>query len=120
MILSYHFRSHEFDSSDKPGTGDKMNLIFISKLEQARTYAGVQFRITSGYRTKEHNQKVGGKSNSAHLSGHAADIFCIESNQRYHIIRGLLQAGFNRIGIGPSFVHVDDEPGKPDDVIWTY
>lgn len=118
MKLSYNFESSEFDSPDQPGSGDKMNLFFISKLQEARTISGVPFRITSGYRTKAHNEKVKGLSNSAHLTGHAADIFCIQSGHRYHIIKALLHVGFTRIGIYSNFLHVDDEPGKPIGVIF--
>jgi hypothetical protein len=31
-----------------------------------------------------------------------------------------MEAGFNRIGIAPTFIHVDNDPSKPEDVIWLY
>lgn len=31
--------------------------------------------MTSGYRSPEHNKKIGGARNSKHMSGHAIDIF---------------------------------------------
>lgn len=34
--------------------------------------------VTSGYRCKNHNAKVGGKENSQHLQGNAADITCAD------------------------------------------
>jgi len=35
-------------------------------------------------------------------------------------VNALLKAGFTRIGIASSFVHVDCDPTKPAQVIWTY
>jgi hypothetical protein len=31
-----------------------------------------------------------------------------------------MEAGFNRIGISSTFIHVDNDPSKPEDVIWLY
>jgi hypothetical protein len=31
-----------------------------------------------------------------------------------------MKAGFNRIGIADTFIHVDNDPGKAENVIWTY
>jgi hypothetical protein len=28
--------------------------------------------------------------------------------------------GFNRIGVANTFIHVDNDPSLPEDVIWTY
>ena len=57
---------------------------------------------------------------SSHLLGHAADISCTNSSQRHKIIKALLKVGFNRIGIADTFIHVDNDPNKPANVIWTY
>ena len=52
MNLNY-FTLSEFDSPDLPNSGVNMDSQFLTKLETAREYAGIPFRITSGYRTKE-------------------------------------------------------------------
>ena len=31
-----------------------------------------------------------------------------------------MQVGFNRIGIADTFIHVDDDKDKSQQVIWTY
>ena len=115
-----HFTFDEFDSPDLPGSGQKMDREFLQMLDKARTIAGVSFRINSGYRTKSHNAKVGGVPASSHLKGCACDISAPTSRERYHIVRGLMAAGFNRIGIGATFVHVDNDEAKSGDVIWHY
>lgn len=115
-----HFHLHEFDSPDLPGSGERMDPAFLAMLDQARGLAGVPFVINSGYRTRQHNRAVGGKGNSSHLMGYAADIDCRDSRSRSQILTALISAGFHRIGIASTFIHVDNDPGKVPRVIWTY
>lgn len=117
---SNYFSVDEFASPDLDGSGINMDKEFISKLDKARQYAAIPFKISSGYRTKEHNKNVGGVPDSAHTKGHAADIVCSAGVNRFIIVTALLEAGFNRIGIANSFIHVDDDPSKPKHCIWTY
>lgn len=92
----------------------------VKKLDSARGMAGIPFIITSGYRTKETNDEVGGVENSAHLSGFAVDLKCDDSSKRYKIIKALLMSDFNRIGIGKDFIHCDIDKTKPKEVVWVY
>ena len=115
-----HFSPDEFDSPDQPGSGRQMDLGFIRLLDQCRDSCGFPFRITSGYRTPEHNAEVGGKSESAHTKGRAADIAVITGSQRFTVIRVALGLGFRRIGIGSNFIHLDTDSDLPQGVIWTY
>jgi uncharacterized protein YcbK (DUF882 family) len=115
-----YFTIDEFDSPDQPGSGEQMDETFLSMIDEARDLAGVPFKITSGYRTIAHNKKVGGAVKSSHTTGYAADIAAPNSLARYAIIRGAIMAGFNRIGVGRTFVHIDSDPYKPSGVIWHY
>ena len=115
-----HFELHEFDSPDQEGSGSGMDCEFLDKLDIARGFAGISFKINSGFRTVSHNKKVGGKQKSSHLVGLAVDISCTDSRSRFLIIRALLKAGLSRIGVASSFIHVDDDPDKDGAVIWTY
>ena len=120
-----YFRYEEFDSPDEPGSGSNMDPEFLRMLDEARHTSGIPYKITSGYRTKEYQADLRKRGyptarNSAHLSGFAADIAATTSEQRMRILHGLVLAKFNRIGISRTFVHVDDDPGKPPDVCWLY
>jgi len=115
-----YFKLSEFDSPDMVGSGEAMDKEFLSRLDQARSLADTSFRITSGFRTLEHNKKVGGVENSSHTIGHAADIACTDSVKRHKIISSLLKVGFTRIGIAKTFIHVDNDPSKPANVTWVY
>ena len=115
------FEEHEFDSPDLPGSGKNMKLSFIKKLTKARMAADTAFIITSGYRTQAHNSKLpGAVKDSAHTKGLAADIKANNSRVRYMILQGAIRAGFHRIGIADTFIHLDDDTTKPAKVSWLY
>ena len=115
-----HFNINEFESPDQPGSGSKMDVDFLQKIDDAREKAGIPFKINSGYRTQEHNLKVGGVYASAHKKGLAADISCLNSDQKYIILKSLLSVGFTRFGIAKTFIHVDGDKEKSQNVVWTY
>jgi zinc D-Ala-D-Ala carboxypeptidase len=120
-----YFKLSEFDSPDEPGSGSKMNYSFIEKLDYARGNAGVKFSINSGYRSKNWNEKVGGrvgvgKLMSSHCKGLAADIHCNNSRDRALIVQSLLNVGITRLGIADTFIHCDVDKDKDQDVIWLY
>tara|TARA_R110000803_G_scaffold63443_5_gene124146 strand:- start:9203 stop:9529 length:327 start_codon:yes stop_codon:yes gene_type:complete len=97
-----------------------MNVRFLDKLDQARELANIPFHINSAFRTKEDNDRVGGKHNSSHLWGLAVDIKVTDSRTRFIVLSALISVGFNRIGIADTFIHVDDDNAKDFNVIWTY
>jgi len=99
---------------------ENMNVEFLAKLDNAREFAGIPFNINSAFRTKEKNTEVGGKSNSSHLRGLAADISVTDSRTRFIVLNALIAVGFTRIGIADTFIHVDNDKDKSQDVIWTY
>ena len=53
---------------------------------------------------------------SAHTRGYAADIRCTDSHTRFAVLRALLEVGFRRIELAPTWIHVDCDPAKPRDV----
>jgi len=112
------FTVKEFECKCGCGAGI-VDAHLVSKLDYARGMAGVPFRINSGFRCKAHNTAVGGHPESQHLVGRAADIRAVSRGIRYDIVRALMMSGFNRIGIGREFVHVDILPTH-NHVIWTY
>jgi uncharacterized protein YcbK (DUF882 family) len=65
----------EFDSPDEKGSYINMDVDFLNKLAEARKIASIAFKITSGYRTPKHNEKVGGVPSSSHVRGDVLQIY---------------------------------------------
>lgn len=114
-----HFSPSEFTCNGVE-CYDLMSDDLLIKLDLARTIADIPFHINSSYRDKETNERVGGKTNSAHTRGTAVDISCANSSNRYKIIEAAMAAGFTRIGVAKTFVHIDCDEDLPNCVIWTY
>jgi len=113
-----HFKRGEFACSCC-GRMD-MNNDFLERLDEARDLADVPFRINSGFRCESHNRQVGGKPNSAHTKGLAADIKATTSAERYAILRALMVLGFTRVGVAKNFIHVDADESLPQEMAWIY
>ena len=118
MKITAHFEYSEFSCSCC--SQSDMSSDFVNRLEAARVIADTPFKITSGYRCAINNRRVGGVGTSAHLVGKAVDISANGSIERFSIIRALLYAGFVRIGVGKSYIHVDNDESKPEGVMWDY
>ena len=97
----------------------KMDADFLAKLDKAREFAKVPFVINSAYRSPEHAESIKNPT-SSHIKGLAVDIKATDSRTRYTVLNALIQVGFNRIGIADTFIHVDDDKDKSQQVIWTY
>ena len=50
-----YFKTSEFDSPDKPGSGSLMSETMLDMLNDVRSKFGKPIVINSGYRTQEHN-----------------------------------------------------------------
>jgi uncharacterized protein YcbK (DUF882 family) len=114
-----YFKPDEFKCKCGCGRNEMMPST-LEKLDKARGIAEVAFKITSGFRCEAHNRAVGGKSESAHTQGYAVDIEASMSPSRYSIVKALLEVGFTRIGVGKTFIHADDSPNLPQNVMWEY
>lgn len=116
--LTKHFSRWEFKCSCGCEYG-RVQIEFIERLQKVREKFGL-LTINSGCRCESHNRSIGGSPESSHLRGFAADIRCPNSLSRFHLLHSLMQTGFQRIGIGKEFLHVDMDPDKPQSRIWIY
>jgi hypothetical protein len=90
--------------------------------DRARAKAGIPFLITSGARCLEHNYAIGSRPTSSHIEGLACDIKASTSQQRFAIIKALIDVGVERIGINfdKGFIHFDIDYSKPKELIFGY
>ena len=96
-----------------------MSKEFLFVLDEAREIAGIPFIINSAYRSPEHSLSIKNPS-SSHIKGLAVDIKATDSKTRFKIVQALMTVGFTRIGIADTFIHVDLDLDKTQNVIWTY
>ena len=103
--VSENFHLREFECKD----GSHQVVLhseLLQRLQDLRSSLGRPVYITSGYRNREHNARVGGSPNSYHLRGMAADIR-VPGVSSQDLAAAAREAGFRGIGIYNSFVHVD-------------
>lgn len=107
--MSKHFKEIE----------KNMDASFLAKLDEAREFAGIPFIINSAYRSPEHPLSIK-KPTSSHIKGLAVDIKATDSRTRFNVLNALISVGFSRIGIADTFIHVDMDFDKAQNVTWTY
>ena len=98
---------------------ENMNVNFLAKLDEAREYANIPFIINSAYRSPTHPESIKNPT-SSHIKGLAVDIKAKDSITRFKVLDALIAVGLNRIGIAGTFIHVDLDLDKSQNVIWTY
>ena len=98
---------------------DNMDVDFLAKLDEAREFAGIPFVINSAYRSPTHPESIKNPT-SSHIKGLAVDIKAKDSTTRFKVIEALVSVGFTRLGIADTFIHVDWDFDKTQQVIWTY
>ena len=98
---------------------ENMNKDFLFVLDEAREFAGIPFIINSAYRSPNHPLSVKNPS-SSHIKGLAVDIKANDNATRFKIVEALISVGFTRIGIADTFIHVDLDFDKRQNIIWTY
>jgi len=104
----------------KHGTKENLDVGLLQTLGKLEKNLEEELDYTSGYRCPECNLKAGGVKNSAHLRGLGVDIRCHESHTRCKIIKGVVELGIRRFGIGKNIIHVDVDISLPQDVLWLY
>ena len=110
------------------GTGEcHMQEDFMSMLVNIRREIDRPLIVSSGYRSPEHNAKIGGSANSPHTYGRAVDIVCM-GTVAYKLIQIAIKHGMTGIGVaqkGPAenrFIHLDNmnEDSHPRPWVWSY
>ena len=113
--LTNNFSLQEFNSKcgrDIPNNVLPNILQLAKNLQVLRDAVGKSITITSGYRSPQHNKKIGGAKDSQHVKGLAADIKVagMTPKEVALVIEALIEQGKMKqggIGIYPSWVHYD-------------
>jgi len=125
MRLSDHFTLEELTASD---TAERLGIDntpprevvdalqdTAARLEDVRALLNAPMHISSGYRSRKLNTKIGGSSSSAHMSGRAVDFVCRGFGDPLHIVREIKasQVAFDQLiqeGNNPGWVHISFDP----------
>lgn len=115
MKISVNFEKSEFDSHD----GGVMPVdVFLNvvklanQLQRVRDELNRTVKVNSGYRSPEHNKKIGGVPDSQHVFGRAADIVVdgVSPKKVFETIETLISRGDmlqGGLGLYDNFVHYD-------------
>lgn len=116
-----YFKPHEFEckcGKCKLGYG-MMDEKLLSMLDELREKAGIPLVLSSAYRCRAHNSTLKeAVENSSHTKGKAVDIKCYDSATRFKILKAAFDVGFRRIEPRETWVHLDVDSDKPQDVVF--
>lgn len=118
--MSKYFKAAEFTRCNPSCDISQMDEGFLTLMDRVRELAGIPLVINSAYRSKSWEMMHGRTGTSAHCKGRALDIRCNTSANRFRIVAAAINAGIKRIGIGKTFVHLDNDASLPQRVMWDY
>lgn len=114
-----YFSPDEFQFCSPACSINQLDDKLLSMLDVARELYGFPIVVNSAYRSPEWERIHKRSGTSSHCKGLAVDLSCLVGPMRLRLIESLLDAGFRRIGIAKSFIHVDIDYSKPES-IWLY
>ena len=97
-----------------------MSASFMKRLEQFRELVDCPIYLNSAFRSSAYEIQHGRTGTSMHTFGRAVDIRCTTSQDRLKFIRAALDCGFNGIGIGYNYIHLDDRADCMNPCMWLY
>lgn len=118
--LTKNFDLSEFECNDGSWMPDHVYSNVkdaANNLQKLRDIYNRSIKITSAYRSKKYNKKIGGVSNSTHTLGLATDIQIkgIDYNKLYNHIETLIKDGLLKeggLGLYDNFIHYDIRGSK--------
>jgi len=116
--LSANFIAREFICPCCNKEGIKDALVFNLQLVHSLLPKGNVMVITTSFRCEKYNEEMKGAEDSPYLKGLAAHIKSDNAEINFHLIKGIIQVGFKRIGIYDDFIYVDMDASKPSPRVW--
>ena len=116
-----HFMWHEFFVSSKypdlakdlpkmimPAHKDALYWLTVTLLEPLRLHLDCPVVITSGYRSDELNNLIGGSRNSQHMYGEAVDFIIRDKPliKAFEWLRDNSRSGLGQLRLRDTFIHV--------------
>lgn len=115
-----YFKPDEFKRASPACDIKQMEPFLLQQLDRLREKVRMPVVINSAFRSVEYEKMQGRSGSSAHTQGTAVDIACRSVRNRYKLVKAALELGFTRIGIAPTYIHLDVSLTHDDEVIWLY
>lgn len=115
-----YFTNNDFKNCIPACNINDMSEDLMILLDKMRKIINQPIIINSAYRTKEYERKKGRNGTSSHCKGNAVDIRCTTDSYKFLIVQTALSLGIKRIGVGDTYIHIDIDKDKTQNVIWTY
>lgn len=94
MCASMTAEIYKIDNTPNEKQVQNLQRLCADVLQQARDDYGKPMHVNSGFRSEKLNAKVGGKKNSYHLKGMAADIHVECEKDGFHLAALLLRSKY--------------------------
>jgi hypothetical protein len=102
-----------FDSPDLPNSGYKfMEREPVIILDNIVKKYRISLNIILGYTSKPYADKLKLIRANSHRVGKAIKIRCVGTKKRLTLVKGLVEQGVNRIGVGNEYVYFDTDDLK--------
>jgi hypothetical protein len=102
-----------FDSPDLPNSGYKfMEREPVIILDNIVKKYRISLNIILGYTSKPYADKLKLIRVNSHRVGKAVKIRCVGTKKRLTLVKGLVEQGVNRIGVGNEYVYFDTDDLK--------
>jgi hypothetical protein len=102
-----------FDSPDLPNSGYKfMEREPVIILDNIVKKYRISLNIILGYTSKPYADKLKLIRANSHRVGKAVKIRCVGTKKRLTLVKGLVEQGVNRIGVGNEYVYFDTDDLK--------
>lgn len=122
-----YFKEKEFQACSPACSMSDMHPETLRRMDALREAAGIPCVLNSAGRTYEWERSKGRPGTSSHvykkdgsMKCRAVDIRCNNNANRMKLIKAAIEVGYRRIGVANTFIHVDDDPAKSQDVVWMY
>jgi len=93
---------------------------FLAKINGLRQIVSQPLTVNSWCRCGPHNAFVGSSVTSSHRKGLAVDLNTPTEYIKYCVLLAAGHEGFRGVGVAKTFIHLDNDPGKPFGRFWVY
>lgn len=115
-----HFSESEFQRCTPKCSSLDMSAAFMERLERFRETVAQPIYLNSAFRSMSWEATHNRSGSSMHTRGRAVDIQCRSNQERLKFVRAAIACGFNGIGIGRNYIHLDDRADCSNPCMWLY